>query len=297
MAEIPAAAPRLFFDLSDRAKFRVRGGDRSRFLNGQITNDLRKATETEAIEACVLNAKGRIDAHVFITSEPDAYLLDTDSDLRESLPARLDRYIIADDVQVEDVTEELSLFHLLASETNDLPNEYKVVRACRFLNAGWDVWTTKPEQAEAREILLRNALFCAPAAAETLRIESGIPRWGRELTGEIIPPEANLEERCVDYGKGCYIGQEVISRMKMSGQTNKRLCGLILADDLPLQDSIRLHPPNEERDVGWITSAIHSERLQKNIALAFVKRGFNDAGTRLRTSTGLDVEVVPLPFL
>ena len=76
MAEIPAAAPQLFFDLSDRAKFRVRGGDRSRFLNGQITNDLRKATETEAIEACVLNAKGRIDAHVFITSEPDAYLLE-----------------------------------------------------------------------------------------------------------------------------------------------------------------------------------------------------------------------------
>ena len=150
MAEIPAAAPQLFFDLSDRSKFRVRGDDRSRFLNGQITNDLRKATETEAIEACVLNAKGRIDAHVFITSEPDAYLLDTDGDLRESLPARLDRYIIADDVQLEDVTEELSLFHLLASEINDLPNEYKVVRARRFLNAGWDVWTKKSEEAEAR---------------------------------------------------------------------------------------------------------------------------------------------------
>ena len=135
----------------------MRGGDRLRFLNGQITNDLRKATETEAIEACVLNAKGRIDAHVFITSEPDAYLLDTDSDLRESLPARLDRYIIADDVQVEDVTEELSLFHLLASETNDLPNEYKVVRACRFLNAGWDVWTKKSEYAQAREILSKHS--------------------------------------------------------------------------------------------------------------------------------------------
>ena len=93
MAEIPAAAPQLFFDFPTAQNFRVRGGDRLRFLNGQITNDLRKATETEAIEACVLNAKGRIDAHVFITSEPDAYLLDTDSDLRESLPARLDRYI------------------------------------------------------------------------------------------------------------------------------------------------------------------------------------------------------------
>ena len=143
MAEIPAAAPQLFFDLSDRAKFRVRGGDCLRFLNGQITNDLRKATETEAIEGCVLNVKGRIDAHVFITGEPDAYLLDTDGDLQESLPARFDRYIIADDVQVEDVTEELALFHVLASEVNDLPNEYKVVRTRRFLDGGWDVWTKK----------------------------------------------------------------------------------------------------------------------------------------------------------
>jgi folate-binding protein YgfZ len=297
MAETSAVAPLLFFDLSDRAKFRVRGADRFRFLNGQITNDLRKTTDAAAIEACVLNAKGRIDAHLFIRSEPDDYLLDTDSDLRESLPTRLDRYIIADDVQVEDVTEELALFHLLATEPKDLPNEYKVVHARRFLTAGWDIWTKKSERAKAQDILLQRAVLCDPTVAENLRIESGIPRWGRELTAEIIPPEANLEERCVDYGKGCYIGQEVISRMKMSGQTNKRLCGLISPGDSPLQDTMRLHPPNEERDVGWITSAIRSERLQKNIALAFVKRGFNDTGTRLRTSTGIDVEVVPLPFL
>ena len=120
------------FDLSDRAKFRVRGSDRLRFLNGQITNDLRKATETEAIEACILNAKGKIDAHVFICAAQDAYLLDTDADLRETIPARLDRYIIADDVQVEDVSDEFDLFHFLDLERPDLPNECVVVRARRF---------------------------------------------------------------------------------------------------------------------------------------------------------------------
>ncbi len=67
--------------------------------------------------------------------------------------------------------------------------------------------------------------FCDEEAAETLRIERGLPRWGHELTGEIIPTEANLEASAIDYAKGCYIGQEVISRIKMSGQTNKRLCG------------------------------------------------------------------------
>jgi folate-binding protein YgfZ len=136
------------------------------------------------------------------------------------------------------------------------------------------------------------------------------------LTEEIIPVEANLEQRTIDYQKGCYIGQEVISRMKMSGQTNKRLCGLISVGDIPLQPGMKLvslSAPGKE--VGWITSATRSETTGKEIALGYVKRGFNNAGTKLaaaRQSGGLDVsvtenfapelgrticvEVVPLPF-
>jgi folate-binding protein YgfZ len=141
-----------------------------------------------------------------------------------------------------------------------------------------------------------------------MRIEQGIPRWGRELTEEIIPIEANLEQRTIDYQKGCYIGQEVISRMKMSGQTNKRLCGLISVDDIPLQPGMKLVSPSAPvKEVGWITSAMRSERIGKEIALGYVKRGFNGAGTRLDAfTTGgsapkpvetIPVEVVPLPFL
>src|SRR4029077_19570618 len=101
---------RTFFDLSARIKLRVSGNDRLRFLNGQLTNDVRKATETSAIEACILNAKGKLDAHVFLTVEPDAFLLDAAVELKESLQPRLERYIIADDVQIEDVSARLSIF-------------------------------------------------------------------------------------------------------------------------------------------------------------------------------------------
>ena len=83
-------------------------------------------------------------------------------------------------------------------------------------------------------------MFIDSAAAEVMRIEQGLPRWGRELTDEIIPIEANLERRTIDYEKGCYIGQEVISRIKMSGQTNKRLCGLISLNNTPLQPGMKL---------------------------------------------------------
>src|SRR5437899_13006593 len=103
-----------FFDLSARVKLRVTGADAFRFLNGQITNDLSKASESAAIQASILNAKGKLSAHVFVSKENDAgFLLDADPELREELPARLDRYIIADDVQIEDLTERFSIFHLI----------------------------------------------------------------------------------------------------------------------------------------------------------------------------------------
>ena len=106
-----------FFDFSARAKFRVTGADRFRFLNGQITNDLRKASETNAVEACMLNAKGKLNAHVFLNALGESFLVDAEPDLRDALHARLERYVIADDVQIEDVTDEFSLFHALTDKS------------------------------------------------------------------------------------------------------------------------------------------------------------------------------------
>src|SRR5215470_14959578 len=106
-----------FLDLSARAKLRVTGADRLRFLNGQITNDLRKANETSAIEACVLNAKGKYDAHIFISVSGECFLVDAEPELRETLKIRLERYVIADDVQIEDITDQFSLFHLLSQQS------------------------------------------------------------------------------------------------------------------------------------------------------------------------------------
>ncbi|PYL51695.1 MAG: hypothetical protein DMF33_10075, partial [Verrucomicrobia bacterium] len=124
---------------------------------------------------------------------------------------------------------------------------------------------------------------------------------------EIIPIEANLEQRTIDYQKGCYIGQEVISRIKMSGQTNKRLCGLISLNNVPLQPRMNLAGPSVPgKEVGRITSPTHSKELGKEIALGYVKRGFNSVGTKLdalapgdaRDSVkAISVEVVSLPFL
>jgi tRNA-modifying protein YgfZ len=295
-----------FFDCSSRVKLRVTGADASRFLNGQITNDLRKATSTSAIQASILNAKGKLSAHIFISADDGAFLLDADAELREELPARLERYIIADDVQIEDVTEQFSIFHVTGEAAPAVPVSAKIIAANRFGCPGADLWFDPAEREQVHQALATAFAFCDEVCAEVFRIERGIPRWGRELTGEIIPVEANLEPTSIDYDKGCYIGQEVISRMKMSGQTNKRLCGLISVSGVPLEAGMRLAAETDGgKDAGWITSAARSARLEKEIALGYVKRGFNSSGTRLQAvhpeqtgaGPGIPVEVVAVPFI
>ena len=129
-----------FLDLSGRAKFRITGTDRFRFVNGQITNDLRKVSETAAIEACVLNAKGKMDAHIFVCALEECFLVDAHPSLREKLRTRLERYIIADDVQIEDVTDQFSLFHVLSGES-PTADHGRIVSVRRFAKPGWDIWS------------------------------------------------------------------------------------------------------------------------------------------------------------
>src|SRR5205814_2260020 len=158
----------------------------------------------------------------------------------------------------------------------------RTVAANRFGFAGWDIWSATEDAPQIRRELMSSFAFCDEACAEVIRIEQGIPRWGRELTSEIIPVEANLEQSSIDYAKGCYIGQEVISRMKMSGQRNKSLCGLVSVSGAALQPGTHLTSPTDPaKDVGWITSATGSMRLGKEIALGYVKRGYNTTGTNL----------------
>ena len=136
-----------------------------------------------------------------------------------------------------------------------------------FSSTGWTfdrIWPTLVEKFPAidEEML------------ETLRIEAGIPRWGRELGEETIPVEAGLDRTAIDYHKGCYIGQEVISRLKSIGHVNKELRGFISLDGKPPAAGMRLFAPGDSgREAGWLTSAAYSFALEKDVALGYLKRG------------------------
>lgn len=291
-----------FFDLSARTKLRIRGQDRHRYLNGQITNDLGKVTPARGVEACILNAKGKMDAHVFVSEDGHGFFLDAEPDLRASLQPRLERYVIADDVECVDVTAQLSIFHVVGPASLDLQCECRMINVERFGMEGRDIWGTAAQHDELFEAIAATVPFYDREDAETFRIEQGVPRWGRDLTGDILPPEAGLETSAIDYEKGCYIGQEVISRMKMSGQRSKKLVGF--ASDVPMESGMKLFQiAGEGKEVGWITSATWSKRFGKEVALGYIKRPFLPNKFKLDardpsdiTRPSVRVEIIDLPF-
>ncbi len=303
---VPTDQPEaMFFDLSARTKLRIGGSDRLRFLNGQITNDAARGTAGLGIAASVLNAKGKMNGQIFLAPDGDSFLIDADPELRTTLKARLERYVIADDVAVEDVSHQFSIFHVAVPEAPSVPASGRLIQVNRFRRAGWDVWVEMAKRDEIFAQLSGAHTFCDDACAEVFRVEQGVGRWGAEWTEEIIPVEANLEETSIDYEKGCYIGQEVISRMKMSGQRNKKLCGFVSLYNSPLEPGMKIFPVGEEKkEAGWITSAVHSKRLGREIALGYLKRPFYQASYRLDAINPENVGVAParielteLPFM
>jgi folate-binding protein YgfZ len=140
---------------------------------------------------------------------------------------------------------------------------------------------------------------CGWQALEMARIEAGIPRFGADMDETNLAPEAGIESRAISYSKGCYIGQEVIARIRTYGQVAKVLRGLRLADDLkvlPVRgDKLLLGG----KEVGYITSALASPALKANIALGYVRKEANEIGMELvlRTAEGESpARVVALPF-
>ena len=283
----------MLIDLCDRAKYKATGIDCKRFLNGQLTNDILMLQPGFAMYACALTAKGKLSADLYVAETRDAYFLDAESLLRESLAARLEKYIIADDVTLADVTEQLGLFHLVdldspAPERRDLPSFAELetqgvflVASDRFGVQGIDVWFPASDSAAIQEILKQSP--GEAQAAENLRIEQGIARWGFELSEMVLPQEAGLADRAISFTKGCYLGQEVISRIKSIGHVNRHLRGLVPADGVLIEPGDKLfHSEDTAKETGYVSSVGRTRKGARTIGLGFIRRGFEVDGTTLQ---------------
>jgi aminomethyltransferase len=272
-----------WLDLSERSRLLIRGADRKRFLHGQVTNDVNRLQTGQGCYAAIVTAKGKIESDVNIYCLEDALLLDLEPGLTEKIAARFEKYVIADDVQIEDASQQFAMFTVQGAEVSPPPHvggyTFKNSRGAR---RGFDVFVPVGEKIDLP------GKRCAEEALDIVRIEAGIPRFGIDMDDTNLAPEAGIEARAISYTKGCYIGQEVISRIRTYGQVAKALHGL-RCDSLPKKgDKLFL----DGKEVGYVTSAVFSPVLQANVALGYVRREHNAIGTKLDGA-----EIVQLPFV
>ena len=291
-------------DLSNRVKLVVRGADRIRYLNGQVTSNVAQLAVGQTQSACVTTAKGKLCAEVMITAQRDSLLVDAEGDLADSLQARLERYIVADDVAVEAAPTDTCLLHVLGREPTAMAalGTSTFHQARRFGVAGWDWWTNTATAAQFGPELASHFLVLDEPLLESIRVERGIPRWGYELDENTLPPEAGLDQTHVDYQKGCYIGQEVISRLKSVGHVNRHLTGFVAENNEPLTAPSPVVTVDEpDKQVGELTTAVWSFALEKYVALGYLKRGAPARGLVSRPIDGRAAEAAvnaqALPFV
>ena len=287
-------------DLSERVELVLTGADRVRYLNGQVTSNVQKLAAGQTQPACVTTAKGRLCAEILITATSDSLFIDADAALRDTLPARIGRYIIADDVTLEDVSDTRALLHFIGTPTPAIDGAW-CAPSRRFGRDGWDVRLPSAAFDAAKAALFSQHRLLDSALLETLRIEAGIPRWGRDIGEDTLPPEAGLDRTHIDYHKGCYIGQEVISRLKSVGHVNRELTGFVSEDGTAPAAGASLFAPGGERPIGTITSAAFSFALERPIALGYLRRGSPTGGLLARpadpSSAECRVTACPLPFV
>jgi folate-binding protein YgfZ len=314
-------------DLGFRGRFCLTGGDRVRLLHGQVTNDVQGLGRWEGCYAAFVTNKGRMQADAFVYALAEELLVDVEPGLTAALLKRLENYIVADDVQCVDVSPYYGLLSVQGPRSEavlgrlGLPvpgrllgvnpvadsgfGELYIMANPRVGSAGYDLFVP----VDAQAMILDKAVAAAREeggrlvgweAFELARLEAGIPRFGSDMDETNLPPEAGIEKRAVSYAKGCYIGQEVIARIRTYGQVAKALRGLSIAGgegSVPVKGDRLVR---DGREVGMITSAAASPRLGGGvIALGYVRRECNTVGTELEVRSaveGMRAKIVPLPF-
>lgn len=253
MISLPPVTGR-WFPLRDRAIFRLTGSDRVRYLNGQVTNELAgRPLEREAVAACLCTIKGRVEALVWIRADGDSLILDGELAQRELLHARLERYLIADDCEITDESDHLLLTHHFIEEGPG-------VNCHRFATGGRDLLLCQgdPDPFDA-------ALLLDESEVAWHQLRAMIPMAGREITGGEFPAELGLDELAVSFHKGCYLGQEVISRIESVGRVKRRL--RLIESPSPLEQGVPVESVHGENGVTTRATVPHGEKSQLGMAI------------------------------
>jgi len=255
-----------WLDLSVRGRIVARGRDRARFLHNVTSNEVKKMTPGQSCYAFLLTPQGRIVADLYLICRPDDFLIDTEPELREKVRAQILKYKVADQIELEDVTEQTAA---IGVEGPDAPAISVAVSYPITVTGqpGHRIYCTREElPGIVREIEAAGAVAATAEDARLVRIENGRPRYGEDILETSLPQETE-QMQAVSFTKGCYIGQEIVERIRARGHVNRHLVRLEL-------DGAELPPPGKQTIGGReadVTSAVYSPELGKVVALAYVR--------------------------
>jgi tRNA-modifying protein YgfZ len=293
-------------DHSERGKLMISGSEAAEYLQGQLTNDLEALEAGEGQYAALLDRKGHVQADMRVLRiSAEEIWIDTEPQTLAAALRHLEMYKIGREVAAADLTKERTILSLIGprsveiAATAALPehaSEAAKISGVECLAVGTadgiDLIAKSGDAADLREALAdAGAVEVGPEAAEIVRIEAGVPRFGAEMSAETMPAEAGIVERAVSFTKGCYIGQEPVARLHYKGRPNRHLRGLELSGPAAPGASLRLG----EKEVGRIGSACLSP-ARGPIALAIVRREAEPGAELAVGEDGVTARVIDLPF-
>jgi folate-binding protein YgfZ len=276
-----------WFDLSDRGKIRAHGEDNVRLLHAMSTNDIKNLAEGDGLYTFFLNDKGRILADAYVYRFADTLLLDTEPETAALLREHLDKYIIADDVTLEDETNTLAVIGIEGPTSFEAAAELGLpIPAKIFATAPWKsgfVARVSATGAPGLRVFLpvseivsltsRLQLARVPEAhsaeVRVVRLENGMPRYGEDISARYLAPETQIAY-AVHPTKGCYLGQEIVERVRAQGQVHRLLAPVHIAGTQAPDPGTKLLA--DGKPVAEITSAAYSSALGEVVALAYVRR-------------------------
>jgi folate-binding protein YgfZ len=309
------------YDLSTRAKIAVTGGDRVRWLNGMVTNNVRDLAPNHGLYGFLLNAQGRIQGDLYAYNLGDSLMVDTDGCQRENVLAHFDKYIIADDVEVADVSATVAAIGLAGPQARDVLNKAGIhapdlaplelcspqcdcacgrlqctlvrgdnargdnvqgdnVRGDNSAGSSYEIWLAPDKLKSTWDALVAaGAAAVGAGALELRRISCGIPRYGVDIRDRDLPQET-AQTRALNFTKGCYLGQEIVERIRSRGAVHRQFTAFAVEGTLPepgakiVSAIIGSTVGADEKEVGEITSSaiLPLPGGDRPVALGYLRR-------------------------
>lgn len=282
-------------DFSSHGKIRLTGSDRISFLHQILTNDIEALQPGQGCHAALLTAQGRILLDMFVYVFPDSVLIETETGYDSKLVSLLERYLITEDVQIENVTSDYGFFLLDGPSSKNIlshagikietlkkdydfletpfeKNQIVVIKRNLLSQHGFQILISKKAAQYFINILLasNDVTLIDDEGYEAMRIEAGVLRYGKDMDETIMLPETGLEATVASETKGCYPGQEVVARIKTYGGLKKKITKLEFDADSKLKAGDKIYKDGKE--IGWVTSVSPFCMFHKKLSLCYIMR-------------------------